>query len=58
MQEGITKPGSDDSVAGTYPAEVAGACLDYKALVEDKSYGVHNPRYVKALIQNLITALK
>jgi len=53
----FTKPGSDDSVAGTFPPEVAGALLDYKALVEDKSYGVHNPRYVKALIQNLITAL-
>ncbi|MGQ8338459.1 collagen-like triple helix repeat-containing protein [Sunxiuqinia sp. A32] len=56
--EGITNPGSDNSVGGTYPALVAGACLDYKALVEDKSLGVHNPKYVKKLLQNLIAALE
>lgn len=55
--EGITKPGSDSSVKGTYTALVAGACLDYKALVEDKSFGVHNPKYVKKLLSNLINAL-
>lgn len=54
---GITKDGSDDSVSGTYSALVAGACLDYKALTEDKSLGVHNPRYVKKLLENLIAAL-
>jgi len=54
---GITAEGSDNSVNGTYPALVAGACLDYKALTEDKSLGVHNPKYIKKLIENLIEAL-
>lgn len=54
---GITREGSDNSVSGTYPALVAGACLDYKALTEDKSLGVHNPKYIKKLLQNLNEAL-
>lgn len=54
---GITAPGSDNSVPGTYPAVVGGACLDYKALTEDKSLGVHNPKYIKKLLENLNEAL-
>ncbi|MFA5417181.1 MAG: hypothetical protein WC341_01860 [Bacteroidales bacterium] len=50
---GITAPGSDNSVSGTYSGLVAGACLDYKALTEDKSLGVHNPKYIKQLLINL-----
>lgn len=53
---GITAEGSDSSIAGTYPAEVAGACLNYKAITEDKSLGVHNPKYIKKLLQNTIAA--
>lgn len=54
---GATAPGSDNSVAGTYSPLVAGALLDYKALTEDKSLGVHNPTYVKQLLTNLIAEL-
>jgi len=54
---GITAAGSDNSVNGTYSPLVAGACLDYKAITEDKSLGVHNPTYVKQLLTNLINAL-
>lgn len=54
---GITRPGSDNSVAGTYSPLVAGACISYRALVEDKSLGVHNPKYIKKLLENLIAAL-
>jgi hypothetical protein len=53
---GITNEGSDSSVPGTYPAVVAGACLNYKAITEDKSLGVHNPKYIKKLLQNTIAA--
>ena len=55
---GVTKPGSDSSVSGTYTAEVAGACLNYKALSEDGSFGVHNPKYVKKLLKNNIASLQ
>ncbi len=54
---GCTAPGSDNSIAGTYSPLVGGALLDYKALTEDKSLGVHNPTYVKGLLTNLINAL-
>lgn len=54
---GITKANSDNSVSGTYSPLVAGACLDYKALVEEGSLGVHNPKYVKKLLENLIAEL-
>jgi hypothetical protein len=54
---GITAEGSDNSVPGTYSGTVGGACLNYKALTEDKSLGVHNPKYIKKLLQNTIAAL-
>jgi len=56
-EAGITNEGSDNSVSGTYSGLVAGACLDYKALTEDGSFGVHNPKYVKKLLENLIAEL-
>ena len=57
-ERGITAAGSDNSLAGTYPGVVAGACLNYKALTEDKSFGVHNPTYIKSVLQNSIDALQ
>jgi hypothetical protein len=55
---GATNPGSDNSVAGTYSPEVAGAVLNYKALTEDRSLGVHNPTYVKKVLQNTMEAIQ
>ena len=55
--EGITRPGSDSNVNGKYPAVVAGAFIDYLALTEDGSKGIHNPKYVKKLLENLIDEL-
>jgi len=55
---GITAEGSDSSIPGTYSAEVAGACLNYKALVEEGSLGVHNPTYIKKILNNSIAALQ
>ena len=55
---GITAEGSDSSIPGTYPANVAGACLNYKALVEEGSLGVHNPTYIKKVLNNSIALLQ
>jgi hypothetical protein len=55
---GITAEGSDSSIPGTYPADVAAACLNYKALTEDRSLGIHNPTYIKKTLQNSIAALQ
>lgn len=54
---GITASGSDSNKSGNFPAKVAGAYLDYMAVVEDGSYGVHNPMYTKQLLENLIEDL-
>jgi hypothetical protein len=51
----ITESGS--TVPGTYPAAVAQAVWNYKTLEEDKSKGIHNPKYVKALLKNSIEAV-
>ncbi len=54
---GITKAGSDSPVKGTYSPLVAGACVDYSAITQDKSFGTHNPSYVEKLLKNLIAEL-
>lgn len=55
---GITADGSDSSIPGTYSANVAGACLNYKALTEDRSLGVHNPTYIRKVLENSIALLQ
>ncbi|MCW0481972.1 hypothetical protein [Gaoshiqia sediminis] len=45
-------------IAGTYPIEVAGAVYNWKTIEEDRSMGVHNPAYIKALLTNSIEALQ
>lgn len=51
----ITETGS--TVNGTYSAKVSQATWNYKTLEEDKSNGIHNPNYVRALLKNSIEAL-
>jgi len=43
--------------AGTFTANQGGAYLNYQTIKEDKSLGVHNPQYTKALLQNSIEAI-
>ena len=42
------------AVTGTFPAELAGAFWDVKTIQEDRSLGIHNPGYTKALLKNAI----
>jgi hypothetical protein len=44
-------------VVGTHPIILVRAYFNYKAIKEDRSLGVHNPRYVNALLQNTLEAL-
>lgn len=46
-----------EPVVGTYPMEQAQAFFNWIGLVEDRSLGVHNPSYVKALIDNSLEAI-
>jgi hypothetical protein len=45
-------------VVGTYPMAQARAFFNWVGLEEDRSLGVHNPKYVKALLINSIEALE
>lgn len=45
-------------VVGTYPMAQARAFFNWVGLEEDRSLGVHNPKYVKALLTNSIEALE
>jgi hypothetical protein len=44
-------------VVGTYPEEQAGALWNYIAVVEDGSLGVHDPDFIRAILQVGIDAL-
>lgn len=46
------------SVLGEYSVKQAQAAWNYMTLIEDRSKGVHNPDYTKALLQNSIEALE
>ncbi len=54
--------GEDDEVhpvsGVTTSADKAGSLLNYLGLVDDGSHGVHNAKYIKALLQNSIEALE
>ncbi|REE82288.1 hypothetical protein BX611_1835 [Lutibacter oceani] len=52
----LTESGS--TVPGTFSAAVGQATWNYKTLEEDKSNGIHNPGYAKALLKNSIEALQ
>ena len=43
---------SGSVVTGTYSSDDAGIILNYSFVNEDKSMGIHNPGYVKALLVN------
>ena len=44
-------------VVGTYPMVEAQSFFNWIGLEEDRSLGVHNPKYVVALLKNSIKAL-
>ena len=46
------------AVSGTFPMVQAQAAFNYFGLMDDRSEGVHNPPYVRALLLNSIAALQ
>jgi len=54
---GIYNPATGLAKTGTFKANAVLAYLNFNAVVEDKSMGAHNPVYVKALLDNSITAM-
>jgi hypothetical protein len=54
---GIMRP-DGYAVTGTFPANVAAAFLNYRMIYYDRSYGVHHPDYVHAVLVNTLHTLK
>ncbi len=52
----VTAAGGYHPVVGIYSVEEAGAFFNWTGLDEDRSLGVHNPKYVKALLTNSLEA--
>lgn len=46
-----------EPIVGTYPMVQAQAYFNWIGISEDRSEGVHNPKYVKALLTNTLEAL-
>lgn len=45
-------------VVGTYPVDQAGALYNYLMVEDDRSEGVHNTKYIEALLRNSIDVFK
>lgn len=48
----------DYAKVGTYSSKRAAALYNYIFIMRDKSWGVHNPRYARAVLQNSLEALQ
>ena len=46
-----------DDVSGVFPANVAAAFWNYMSVVEDRSFGLHNPTYVKGILEGSIAEI-
>jgi hypothetical protein len=44
--------------AGTWPADVAAAFVNYQMFGEDRSLGVHNPGFVKSVLEASVAKMK
>ncbi len=49
---------NDRSLTGIFTTEEAQAAWNYMTLLEDKSKGIHNPGYARALLNNSLEALQ
>jgi hypothetical protein len=52
---GIKQVGEHLANAGTYTANLTAAYLNFLILDEDRSHGVHNPRYAKQVLEDMFT---
>ena len=54
----VVTPAGYEPIVGLHPVEFAQAFFNWIGLEEDRSEGVHNPAYYKALLENSIEALE
>ncbi len=58
IEEGVLNPNTGLWNRGTYPTKLAGAALNWIYIEEDRSMGVHNYKYAKALLTNSLESLE
>lgn len=58
IDKGLLDGNTDLAVPGEFKGHELGAFYNYKYISEDKSFGVHNYKYAKALLVNSIAALQ
>jgi len=58
VQQGLIDGESGSGITGTFTSEQAGALWNYKMVEEDRSMGVHNPKYAKFLLETALDALQ
>jgi len=54
----MDEPGALWNTPLTVSANMAGAMLNYKIITEDRSRGIHNPPYMKALLTNSLESVQ
>ncbi|HSW31710.1 MAG TPA: hypothetical protein VLH75_19660 [Longimicrobiales bacterium] len=55
---GIKQPGGHYVKPGSYKADVVAGFLNWYLFEEDKSFGMHNPPYARAVLRNTLAKLK
>jgi hypothetical protein len=55
---GIYNPTTGLANTGTYTNRVAGAYWNFITLEEDRSMGIHNPKFTKKVLENTIASLQ
>ena len=58
VAQGLIDGESGSGITGTFTSEQAGALWNYKTVEEDRSMGVHNPKYAKYLLETALEALE
>jgi hypothetical protein len=55
---GIRRAGTHYANTGSYSGDVAAGFLNWYLFTEDKSFGIHNPTYTKAVLKNTLAKMK
>jgi len=58
VEQGMIDGESGSGITGTFTSEQVGALWNYKTVEEDRSMGVHNPKFTKFLLETAIEALQ
>jgi formate-dependent nitrite reductase cytochrome c552 subunit len=58
VAQGLIDGESGSGITGTFTSEQVGALWNFKTVEEDRSMGVHNPKFTKSLLETALDALQ